>query len=35
MVANAGDRPSRGFLDFLRPSIEGDNIRIGYYEAVC
>jgi site-specific recombinase XerD len=35
MVANAGDRASRRFLDFFAASIENDNTRMAYYRAVC
>src|SRR6516225_9282031 len=35
MVANAGERASRRFLDFFAASIENDNTRVAYYRAVC
>jgi site-specific recombinase XerD len=35
MVANAGARASRRFLDFFAASIENDNTRMAYYRAVC
>jgi site-specific recombinase XerD len=35
MIANAGDRASRRFLDFFAASIENDNTRMAYYRAVC
>jgi hypothetical protein len=35
MIADAGDRVSRRFLDFLAASIENDNTRMAYYRAVC
>ncbi len=35
MVANAGDRAARRFLDFFAASIENDNTRMAYYRAVC
>jgi hypothetical protein len=35
MVANAGERASRRFLDFFAASIENDNTRLAYYRAVC
>jgi site-specific recombinase XerD len=35
MVANAGDRAARRFLEFFAASIENDNTRMAYYRAVC
>jgi site-specific recombinase XerD len=35
MIAEAGDRAARRFLDFFAASIENDNTRIAYYRAVC
>src|SRR3954447_4764193 len=35
MIANAGDRALRRFLDFFAASIENDNTRAAYYRAVC
>ena len=35
MLANAGDRATRRFLDFFAASIENDNTRMAYYRAVC
>jgi site-specific recombinase XerD len=35
MVANAGERASRRFLDFFAASIENDNTRVAYCRAVC
>jgi site-specific recombinase XerD len=35
MIANAGDRAARRFLDFFAASIENDNTRMAYYRAVC
>ena len=35
MIADAGDRASRRFLDFFAASIENDNTRMAYYRAVC
>jgi site-specific recombinase XerD len=35
MVANAGDRAAKRFLDFFAASIENDNTRMAYYRAVC
>src|SRR6266436_3287278 len=35
MIANAGDRASRRFLDFFAASINNDNTRMAYYRAVC
>ena len=35
IVANAGDRAARRFLDFFAASIENDNTRMAYYRAVC
>jgi hypothetical protein len=35
MVANAGDRAARRFLEFFAASIENDNTRMAYYLAVC
>jgi hypothetical protein len=31
MVAEAGDRAARCFLDFFAASIENDNTRLAYY----
>lgn len=35
MVANAGDRAARRFLEFFAASIANDNTRMAYYRAVC
>src|ERR1700730_9484844 len=35
MIADAGDRASRRFLDFFAASIGNDNTRMAYYRAVC
>jgi integrase/recombinase XerD len=35
MVANAGNRAAKRFLDFFAASIENDNTRLAYYRAVC
>jgi site-specific recombinase XerD len=35
MVANAGKRAAKRFLDFFAASIENDNTRLAYYRAVC
>ena len=35
MIANAGDRAARRFLDFFAASIENDNTRMAYYRAAC
>jgi integrase len=35
MIAEAGSRASRRFLDFFAASIENDNTRMAYYRAVC
>jgi site-specific recombinase XerD len=35
MVANAGARASRRFLEFFAASIENDNTRLAYYRAAC
>jgi site-specific recombinase XerD len=35
MIAEAGDRASRRFLDFFAASIDNDNTRMAYYRAVC
>ena len=35
MVANAGNRAAKRFLDFFAASIENDNTRMAYYRAVC
>jgi len=35
MIAEAGDRASRRFLDFFAASIENNNTRMAYYRAVC
>ena len=34
MIADAGDRAARRFLDFFAASIENDNTRMAYYRAV-
>jgi site-specific recombinase XerD len=34
MIANAGNRAARRFLDFFAASIENDNTRMAYYRAV-
>jgi site-specific recombinase XerD len=34
MIANAGDRAARRFLEFFAASIENDNTRIAYFRAV-
>jgi hypothetical protein len=34
MIAEAGDRAARRFLDFFAASIENDNTRLAYYRAV-
>jgi site-specific recombinase XerD len=34
MIAEAGDRAARRFLDFFAASIENDNTRMAYYRAV-
>jgi site-specific recombinase XerD len=35
MIADAGDRAARRFLEFFAASIENDNTRMAYYRAVC
>ena len=35
MVAEAGTRASKRFLDFFAAEIENDNTRLAYYRAVC
>jgi site-specific recombinase XerD len=35
MIAEAGDRASRRFLNFFAASIDNDNTRMAYYRAVC
>jgi integrase len=35
MIADAGDRAARRFLDFFAASIGNDNTRMAYYRAVC
>ena len=35
MIAEAGDRAARRFLDFFAASIENDNTRLAYYRAAC
>ena len=35
MIAEAGDRAARRFLDFFAASIENDNTRMAYYRAAC
>lgn len=35
MIANAGHRAAKRFLDFFAASIENDNTRMAYYRAVC
>ena len=35
MIAQAGDRAARRFLDFFAASIENVNTRMAYYRAVC
>jgi integrase/recombinase XerD len=35
MIAEAGDRAARRFLEFFAASIENDNTRMAYYRAVC
>jgi hypothetical protein len=35
MVAEAGDRAARRFLEFFAASIENDHTRMAYYRAVC
>jgi site-specific recombinase XerD len=35
MIAEAGDRAAKRFLDFFAASIENDNTRLAYYRAVC
>jgi integrase/recombinase XerD len=35
MIANAGDRAARRFLEFFASSIENDNTRMAYYRAAC
>lgn len=35
MIADAGDRASRRFLEFFAASIGNDNTRMAYYRAAC
>ena len=35
IVAEAGNRAARRFLEFFAASIENDNTRLAYYRAVC
>jgi len=35
MIAEAGDRAARRFLDFFAAGIENDNTRMAYYRAAC
>jgi integrase/recombinase XerD len=35
MIAEAGDRAARRFLEFFAASIENDNTRMAYYRAAC
>jgi site-specific recombinase XerD len=35
MIAEAGERAARRFLDFFAASIENDNTRMAYYRAAC
>ena len=35
MIANAGNRAAKRFLEFFAASIENDNTRMAYYRAVC
>jgi site-specific recombinase XerD len=35
MIAEAGDRAAKRFLDFFAASIENDNTRLAYHRAVC
>jgi integrase/recombinase XerD len=35
MIANAGNRAAKRFLEFFAASIENDNTRLAYYRAVC
>jgi hypothetical protein len=35
LIANAGDRASRRFLDLFAAAINNDNTRMAYYRAVC
>ena len=35
MIAEAGDRAAKRFLDFFAASIENDNTRMAYYRAAC
>ena len=35
IVAEAGTRAAKRFLDFFAASIENDNTRMAYYRAVC
>src|SRR5271154_4822470 len=35
MIAEAGDRAAKRFLDFFAASIENDNTRLAYYRAAC
>ena len=35
MIAGAGDRAAKRFLEFFAASIENDNTRMAYHRAVC
>jgi hypothetical protein len=35
MIADAGERAVRRFLEFFAASINNDNTRMAYYRAVC
>ena len=35
IMANAGHRAAKRFLEFFAASIENDNTRMAYYRAVC
>ena len=35
MIANAGDRAARRFIEFFAASISNDNTRMAYYRAAC
>jgi hypothetical protein len=35
MIADAGERAARRFLEFFAASINNDNTRTAYYRAVC
>lgn len=35
MIADAGDRAAKRFLEFFAASIENDNTRMAYYRAIC